>query len=244
MDFNAFPVDIQIEILKYNLKFRGVNKTIHREGLTAFNELYLDLPLTMNEFINDYFYNNNYNNVMIYTQNDLDVNLYIILKYNGNYFYIYHYDVKYNPFMFKPSFYVSSIELRQLNSLTINAKELCLILHNLKNYEFDFLTSLTLIKNRGVKDSFLTAQLNKKLEPVNESMILDINKLLYQFVQYFNLSFTESILTSKPQNTDLTMAVSFREYKAVHSEKFKECINHYKKLNSDLQETILSFLKI
>ena len=52
MYFTHFPLDIQIEILKYNPLFRGVNKTFYDQGYHMFKMLYSNLPITQKEYIN------------------------------------------------------------------------------------------------------------------------------------------------------------------------------------------------
>ena len=52
MNFVHFPLDIQIEILKYNPLFRGVNKTFYDQGYYMFKTLYSNLPITKKEYLN------------------------------------------------------------------------------------------------------------------------------------------------------------------------------------------------
>lgn len=49
--FYNFPIELQIEILKYLPFFRRINKEFYKQGEYVFKQLYGDLPISKNEFI-------------------------------------------------------------------------------------------------------------------------------------------------------------------------------------------------
>ena len=231
MDFNMLPMDIQIEILKYTPNFRRLNKTFHRDGLHLFNQFYLTLPFSMNEFINDYFYNNQYDPVMIYTLDAIDLNFYVIYKYNPNQYFLSRYELVYSN-GFSPYFYISNMILKKYDQ-KVDTNQLCDILHRLEHYHFDIIKTKTLWHRRGVckHDIVLTPYTN------------DLEQFLSELIHYFNLTFADSVLTSENYDIRLDLRMSFTQCKAVQAEKFNECITYYKKLNADLQQKVKTYLQ-
>ena len=100
MNFNHLPLDMQIEIVKYNSNFRRINKTFYQEGYHMFKIMYADLPITLDEFLTFFKVNKN-EKVCIYIEiNDILFikyikyisfdNLYLIQTYYiQKYYYIY-----------------------------------------------------------------------------------------------------------------------------------------------------------
>lgn len=102
MDFLNLPFDMQLEILKYNPTFRGINKQYYHDGYHVYIQYYKNKKITFNEILN---YRKNY---YIYAFNE-NVVYYITPKENS---YIVHKMLlKSEPQGIDPNFYSTNLTL-------------------------------------------------------------------------------------------------------------------------------------
>ncbi len=102
MDFLNLPFDMQLEILKYNPRFRGINKKFYNNGYHVYIEYYKNKKITFNEILNykERYYLYSFNNNVIYYINPIK---------NGS--VVYRYLLKSYPQGIDPNFYSTNLTL-------------------------------------------------------------------------------------------------------------------------------------
>lgn len=108
--FNYFPLDVQLEILKYNSQFRTLNKTYHKEGLTIFKETYGNDPVSINEYIKNI--NENPSCVFLWYNHNFSIK--IIHKLN-NVNIVNEYNIMFNPQAIDPGHFNNNVLLECKN---------------------------------------------------------------------------------------------------------------------------------
>lgn len=103
--FNYFPLDIQIEILKHNNKFRRLNKTYYHEGFRAFKETYEHYPISLNEYIK-----NINEETFIFFWHEHNFQIKKIHKIDDRY-HISNYDLIFNPRVIDPGHFNNNVKL-------------------------------------------------------------------------------------------------------------------------------------
>jgi hypothetical protein len=215
---NYCPLDIQLEILKYNPCFRRLNKLFHVEGKQIFDQMYSNLPISKQEYkkyiktIKDDYY------IPAIVYNNMSVNIMSInIMYNDT--IDSSYNIKYYPEAINPKFYISSIKM--VKNSTLKA------LTNSYNI-YDTITSLMILDKRG--NVITEKYIDEFLDNICRKDI--INKDNQDIDIYLNLIFTYNYMKSNAnmlmcKNIEISESynVSFKGGSAININTFQESIS-------------------
>ncbi len=226
MEFNSLPFEMQLEIVKYNENFRRINTTFYTKGYLIFKEWYMNNPITMNEFSNYYFNSNDKSPIIIYDYNNLDVTIYVVQQVFTSQYYFNTYTIKYNPECIKPEFYISNICIYTSNYYMYNTKQLKQELLKIKNYQFDAITSLMLLEQRGniINQKYINQYIDSIYPMIYDN---DASLLINKIVTDIYMKNQIELLGNKYPTFDLALQLSFKNLKAVHTNKFNEYIANF-----------------
>lgn len=100
-NYYGFPIELQIEILKYSPFLRCLNKQFYKEGKYMFNLYYGNIPISKNEFIK---YQTHFFGTIFYENNHELLASYLRQGQEGCGIKLHH-----NPFSINPLFYCNAI---------------------------------------------------------------------------------------------------------------------------------------
>ncbi len=175
MNFNDFPLDIQLEILKYKPFFRRINKQYYKEGELLFMQLYGALPISKNEFIK---YQRHFDG-MVFNTNKLIASYLSYGKYNT-----FQSNIALSPSYIKSNFYCTAIELNILkfgNNKYYNVKSLNNIHWSRDTLIYDLKSTMAIMKNRNIsidKTQYLNS-LFKSNGTDLENLLVKLKYILY-----------------------------------------------------------------
>lgn len=230
MAFNGLPFEMQLEIVKYNENFRRINTTFYNKGYMIFKECYMNKPITMNEFSKYYFNSNDGTPIIIYSYNNLDVTIYVMRSQCC----IETFTIQYNPESVKPEFYIAQICIYQKKKL-YGIKQLKQELLKIKNYQFDAITSLMLLEKRGniIDQKYINQYIDSIYQTKYDN---DVSCLINKIVTDIYMKNQIELLSDKYPTFDLSLKLSFRNLKAIHTDKFNECIAGFSDHKENVKE--------
>lgn len=169
---------------------------------------------------------------IIYSYNNLDVTIYVIRQNNlSNYYYN---TIQYNPESVKRDFYIAQICTSHFDMFyTIN--QLKNELWKIKNYQFDAITSLILLEQRGniIDQKYINQYIDSIYPMTNDS---DVSCIINKIVTDIYMKNQIELLSDKYPTFDLSLKLSFRNLKAIHTDKFNEYMDSFTNHEENVKE--------
>lgn len=144
--FNYFPLDIQLEILKHNHRFRRLNKTYYYEGFRVFKETYGNYSISLNEFIKNIDTEN-----IIYFWHEHNFHVKKIVKINDIY-HVYNYDIIYNPRAIDPGHFNNNVMLTSNSRIFYGTDLYKFLMYEQRHFNifYDIDTTFNILQKRNL----------------------------------------------------------------------------------------------
>lgn len=223
--FKKLPLDIQLEILKYNPNYILLNKLYYTKGYHLYKELYMNAPITMNEFIN-YYMKTKKRYYTIYCHEDFDICIYILVKLDK------HVITRYNVNIDDRLYYTHISKLNKIDHEILDNDTLSSKLLKFKNYQFDTPLIFDILLSRGniVTKKYISNYIdNIWIIPYQNNINIILNKIIEYIYLSFQIGHENPIYINIPIDLQL---------KNINIDKYHDMIQKYTITNDIFREEV------